>query len=229
MLHGFLSDVDFPHHSLWLPCVNLTLRCSFHLQAPYIYPSVSWIYVLMLNSINILKSLFNPRQHFCDSNLVVFFYWPPIVSPPTSFFRYHPIAFPSLCSLHSPSPSPHSSSAPPSSSSPPCVTGGASEQWEKLRVGSFFPLCVNVFTGWTTHSFHLCRPCGSNGTILPPTPHSDLSCRSGSLTCGGTGASGGDRQPFSVESLVPVASSSVFFRCSYNKWLFFFSRRRKGF
>lgn len=32
------------------------------------------------------------------------------------------------------------------------------------------PPRVNAFTGWTTHSFHLCRPCGSNATILPPHP-----------------------------------------------------------
>lgn len=87
-----------------------------------------------------------------------------------------------------------------------------------------------MFTGWTTHSFHLCRPRRSNATILPPTPHpcSDLSCRSGSLTCGGTGGGGGDRQTFSVESHFPVVSSFCVFQVLAANEFFFFKGEEKA-
>lgn len=111
----------------------------------------------------------------------------------------------------------------------------------KLHVGSFFfspPFCVNVFTGWTTHSFHLCRPRGSSRTMPPvPPPNSPLPnlptpnflsippslrlnrlIRSAGVGCLRCGCWWGGAQTFSLESHFPVVSPPpppAFFRCSF--------------
>lgn len=124
----------------------------------------------------------------------MFFSGHPLFSSPLFFSPYHPIPFPSLCSLHSPSPHPpHSSSAPrlPPPLPTPCVTGGALGRWEKLLVGSFFP--PSVLTCSPAGQHILSTSVGLAGQTEPfctPPNHSDLSCSSGSLTCGGTGVVG---------------------------------------